>query len=136
MQFWGLGTSMDQAEFSQHWNKPPNERKTIAEEWHLRGEIVPAPLVKQANRWLVSSEFLLVGSSLFRPPLDSDENYNSARGKFNDAAYGSFRDLIRLVIDLPNVPPNVSELLRVHAERLNIFSNPTGPASKPISVVA
>jgi len=136
MQFWGLGTDMNHAEFSEFWNQAPHTRETMVAEWHMRGEIVPGPLVKQGNRWVVSSEFLLLGSSLFRPPLESSEQYHTARTNFNDSAGRSFRDLIRLVIDLPNVPPNVAELLRVHAERLSTFSNPTETGSKPLSVVA
>jgi hypothetical protein len=136
MTIWGLGTEKDPAEFAELYNKRDQEGATILAEWRLGGEIVPAALVKVANRWAVSSEFLLIGSALFHGPLDSAEEWHAARGKFNDAAFKNFRDLIRLVVDLPGVPRDLSELLRAHAERLQSLSTPTGPGHIAVSVVA
>jgi hypothetical protein len=123
MEFWGIETELPPAEFHTAWNSPKEGRMDIVEQWRTRGEIVPAWSLKIGARRVVSSEFLLVGSALFHPPLDSDPKYEVARGKFN-AAYNSFQEFLRMIGNLPGIPREFSESLRAHGDRLYKYSKP------------
>ena len=85
---------------------------------------MPQPIVKQAQLWAVSGEFLIIGSWLFSSPLEQDAAFADERKKFNYAASHSLQDLLSLAVNLPNVEPPIRQLLQDFSKRLYTFSLP------------
>jgi hypothetical protein len=127
MEFWGLRTELPPEELSARINVTPERRLQLAKEWKARGAIVPEPIAKLHEQSVISAEFLITGSLLFREPVSLDTSYSDVRLNFSESARVNLQRLLTLVVSLPNLPQSIRELLLSHSERLYNFSLPPVP---------
>jgi hypothetical protein len=126
---WGLKMSLKLEELKRSLETDFKEKRARLVEWKENGAIVPAPL----SRHKVSAEFLFLGEYLFGIYNDDKDGHRSADGLDNDfldnartgfnlAARESMDSLLKMVMDLPQLPKSIKQLLLAFSEKLTVYT--------------
>jgi len=124
MEFWGLRTDIPSPELAAQLNIVPDQKRKLAKAWKAGNNSVPAPLIRLGGRLVVSSRFLSLGSYLFSAPNYQDATFEADRQSFDDLAKVKIAELFDMIIELPQLPISIKNLMRSHSQRLFSYTLP------------
>ncbi|MEP6911230.1 MAG: hypothetical protein ABI923_00665, partial [bacterium] len=123
MEFWGLKSDISSDELYARIHLAPAEKSRLARDWKAGGATVPPALIKQ-RPIMVCSAFLTIGSYLFGDPTDQDPTFEVNRIAFNEQARSTIQELFDVIMELPQLPGPIRQLMRSHSERLFNYTLP------------
>ena len=124
MEFWGLTTDISAADLVAKLNVAPETKQKLAGDWKASGGIVPPPLSKQGNMSVVSSSFISLGSYIFSAPIYENSAFDAERHSFDERARSKIPDLFGMIMNLPELPQSIKDLMRNHSQRLVTYTLP------------
>jgi hypothetical protein len=109
----------------------PAQRQAAIKEWKENGARTPHAIARSKQHEFVAADFLILGSYLFEPPLAELPSLAEERANFNAEAMRSLQTLLRMIVELPDLPSPIKDLLRRYSNRLYAYSLPPDRAEKP-----
>lgn len=122
--FWGLQVDMDPQALQKKLLAQNKERRAAISDWKKQGGTPPTAFKALHKQVQVCADFLVLGTYLFEPPLASDRSLEEERRRFDMEAEHNLPKLLKLVMQLPNLPLSIKNLLYRHSERLYHYSLP------------
>ncbi len=128
---WNLDIDMNIQDLRAQLGAQPAQRQAAIKEWKENGARTPHAIARRKQHEFVAAGFLILGSYLFEPPLGELQSLAEERAKFNAEAMRSLQTLLRMIIELPDLPSAIKDLLRRHSNRLYAYSLPPDRPEKP-----
>jgi hypothetical protein len=124
LEFWGLATELPRDEFYERLNLDPDGCRRRVLQWARTGAVVPRPFATQEGNRFLSSEFLLFGHWLSRPPNEADHALDAAREQFDRVAGENLDELYAFIASLENLPEPVRRIIERHRTRFTEYTLP------------
>jgi hypothetical protein len=93
-------------------------------QWKETGGVVPSPWAELGRQPVVSAKFLYLGHYLFSPPNDEDRTLDGDRQRFDEGARRALPKLLEMVVDLPELPAAIKELVASFSKRFLAYTLP------------
>jgi hypothetical protein len=126
MMWWGLRTELPLNEAYNGLNVDQKSMQRAVRQWKETGGVVPSPWAELGRQTVVSAQFLYLGHYLFSPPNDEDRTLDGDRQRFDEGARRALPKLLEMVVDLPELPAAIKELVASFSKRFLTYTLPEG----------
>ncbi|MBN2424522.1 MAG: hypothetical protein JXB44_05825 [Calditrichaceae bacterium] len=118
MQYWGLKTDIDSKELYDIIKTNRNKEADSIKSFKTIDFLSLHPILKKNGNVLISSQFLIACLIIFNPPNDQNPLYDEDRNRINTLAYDNLKYLYEMIINLPQLPGSIRNILKDHSDRL------------------
>lgn len=122
MTIWEMTTELTSEQYYNSTEILQEQRIAHIKDWIDDGAEMPSIIIRDNNIDCVNSKYLIIGNILFDHPLNQDPAYNKYRKELNMEAKKSFKRILKMIIDLPNIPNSIKSLIEQHSNKLVKYS--------------